>query len=178
MYPHATFKTRDGVMTLACGNENMWRRLRDALGLQAFENDDRFVDNAARMKNRAELRGIIEGVLAAKNTDDWLVIVGKSGVPCGPVLTVGQALHHPVTAGLEMVARTEHATLGSLNLLGQSVSISGSEKNWLRRPPPLLGQHTREVLAEAGYDDARIDALLAGDRAMQCAPRHLAAPDG
>jgi formyl-CoA transferase len=178
MYPQGTFKTRDGIMTLACGNENMWHRLCDALGLQAFENDDRFVDNAARMKNRAELRGIIEGVLAAKNTDDWLVIVGKSGVPCGPVLTVGQALHHPVTAGLEMVARTEHATLGSLNLLGQSVSISGSEKNWLRRPPPLLGQHTREVLAEAGYDDARIDALLAGDRAMQCAPRHLAAPDG
>ena len=178
MYPQGTFRTSDGFMTLACGNEKMWRRLCDALGLQAFENDDRFVDNAARMKNRAELRGIIEGVLAAKTTEDWLVIVGKSGVPCGPVLTVDQALDHPVTLALDSVARIEHTTLGSVKLIGQSVSITGSEKNWLRHPPPLLGEHTREVLAEAGYGDARIDALLADGRALQCSPGRLAATDG
>jgi crotonobetainyl-CoA:carnitine CoA-transferase CaiB-like acyl-CoA transferase len=167
MYPQGTFRTGDGAITLACGNEKMWHELCDALELHAYENDRRFIDNAARMKHRAELRAIIEDVLAAKNTEDWLAIVGKSGVPCSPVLTVGEALDHPVTAGLEMIARAEHPTLGTLKLLGQAVNITGSEKDWLRHAPPLLGEHTREVLAEAGYDADRIDALIAGGQAMQ-----------
>jgi crotonobetainyl-CoA:carnitine CoA-transferase CaiB-like acyl-CoA transferase len=154
-------------MTLACGNEKMWHRLCEALGLQAHENDERFLDNTARMKNRVELRRIIEDVLSAKTTEEWLVIVGKSGVPCGPVLTVDQALDHPVTAGLDMIAHTEHTTLGDMKVLGQSVSVSGSEENWLRNAPPLLGEHTREVLTEAGYDEARIDEMLAGKQALQ-----------
>jgi crotonobetainyl-CoA:carnitine CoA-transferase CaiB-like acyl-CoA transferase len=167
MYPQGTFRTGDGAITLACGNEKMWHELCDALELHAYENDRRFIDNAARMKHRAELRAIIEDVLAAKNTEDWLAIVGKSGVPCSPVLTVGEALDHPVTAGLEMIAHAEHPTLGTLKLLGQAVNITGSEKDWLRHAPPLLGEHTREVLAEAGYDADRIDALIAGGQAMQ-----------
>jgi crotonobetainyl-CoA:carnitine CoA-transferase CaiB-like acyl-CoA transferase len=79
MYPQGTFRTGDGAMTLACGNETMWHRLSNALGPHAFEYDERFVDNAARMKNRVELRGIIEGTLAARTTQDWPVIVGVGG---------------------------------------------------------------------------------------------------
>ncbi|MFC9357498.1 CaiB/BaiF CoA transferase family protein [Rhodococcus sp. NPDC057014] len=167
MFPQGTFKTADGAMTLACGNEKMWHRLCEVLELQACESDPRFIDNAARMNNRGQLRGIIEDVLAAKSTDEWLRIVAASGVPCGPVLTVAQALDHPVTAGLDMVQETEHTTLGTMKVLGQAVNITGSEKNWLRRPPPLLGEHTREVLSEAGYDDRRIDEMLSGKQAVQ-----------
>lgn len=167
MFPQGTFKTADGAMTLACGNEKMWHRLCEVLELQACENDPRFIDNAARMNNRRQLRGIIEDVLAAKSTDEWLQIVAASGVPCGPVLTVDQALDHPVTEGLDMVQETEHTTLGTMKVLGQAVNIAGSEKNWLRRPPPLLGEHTREVLSEAGYDDRRIDEMISGKQALQ-----------
>ncbi|TQC45387.1 CoA transferase [Rhodococcus sp. WS4] len=167
MFPQGTFKTADGAMTLACGNEKMWHRLCEVLEIQACKNDERFADNAGRMTNRVQLRRIIEDVLAAKSTDEWLRIVAASGVPCGPVLTVDQALDHPVTAGLDMIEETEHTTLGTMKVLGQSINITGSEKNWLRRPPPLLGEHTREVLAEVGYDEGRIDELLNGHQARQ-----------
>jgi crotonobetainyl-CoA:carnitine CoA-transferase CaiB-like acyl-CoA transferase len=167
MFPQGTFKTADGAMTLACGNEKMWHRLCEVLDLKACESDERFVDNAARMTNRGELRRIIEDVLAEKSTDEWLKVVGASGVPCGPVLTVDQALDHPVTAGLDMVQETEHTTLGTMRVLGQAVNITGSDKNWLRRPPPLLGEHTREVLSEAGFDDQRIDEMITGKQALQ-----------
>ncbi|QSE87834.1 CoA transferase (plasmid) [Rhodococcus pseudokoreensis] len=167
MFPQGTFKTADGAMTLACGNEKMWHRLCDVLDFPAYKSDERFADNAARMTNRAELRRIIEDVLAAKTTEEWLNVVAASGVPCGPVLTVDQALDHPVTAGLDMIEETDHTTLGPMKVLGQAINITGSEKNWLRRPPPLLGEHTREILADVGYDDERIGEMLTGKQALQ-----------
>jgi formyl-CoA transferase len=167
MFPQGTFATADGAMTLACGNEKMWHRLCEGLNLKSYESDQRYADNAARMKNRAQLRRIIEDVLAAKTTDEWLDVLAASGVPCGPVLTVDQALDHPVTAGLDMVQEIEHTTLGAMKVLGQAVNITGSEKNWLRRPPPLLGEHTREVLSEAGFNDQRIDDMIAERQALQ-----------
>lgn len=167
MFPQGTFKTADGAMTLACGNEKMWHRLCGVLNLQAYENDQQYADNAARMKNRTQLRRIIEDVLAAKTTAEWLDVIAASGVPCGPVLTVDQALEHPVTAGLDMVQEVKHTTLGTMKVLGQAVNITGSDKNWLRRPPPLLGEHTREVLSEAGFNDQRIDGMLAAKQALQ-----------
>ncbi len=170
MFPQGTFKTADGAITLACGNEKMWQRLCSALGMQAWENEERFVDNAARMQHRVELRRLIENLLATKTTREWLGIIGESGVPCGPVLTVDQALDHPITAGLGMVVTADHSSLGALKLLGQSVNVGGSESAWLRYPPPLLGEHTSEVLREAGYDESAIDALIAGQRAVQWQP--------
>ncbi|MCW2131223.1 CaiB/BaiF CoA transferase family protein [Arthrobacter sp. VKM Ac-2550] len=167
MFPQGTFATADGAMTLACGNEKMWHRLCEGLDLQSYESDQRYANNAARMKNRAQLRRIIEDVLAAKTTDEWLDVLAASGVPCGPVLTVDQALDHPVTAGLDMVQEIEHTTLGTMKVLGQAVNIIGSDKNWLRRPPPLLGEHTREVLSEAGFNDQRIDEMIAERQALQ-----------
>jgi crotonobetainyl-CoA:carnitine CoA-transferase CaiB-like acyl-CoA transferase len=170
MFPQGTFKTADGAMTLACGNEKMWHRLCDVLNLQVHKNDQQYADNAARMTNRTQLRQIIENVLAAKTTDDWLKIIAASGVPCGPVLTVDQALEHPVTAGLDMVQEIEHTTLGPMKVLGQAINITGSEKNWLRRPPPLLGEHTREILTEAGYNDQHINAMITQKHALQWNP--------
>lgn len=167
MFPQGTFKTGDGAITLACGNEKMWRRLCGVLRLEKWRDDPRFADNAARMRHRGELRKIIEQTLACRSTQEWLAIVGESGVPCGPVLTVAEALDHPITAGLDMVVKADHTALGPMKVLGQAVTIGGSAQDWLRHAPPLLGEQTREVLAEAGYDDAEISAMLEGGQALQ-----------
>ncbi|WP_275293556.1 CoA transferase [Amycolatopsis sp. La24] len=167
MFPQGTFKTRDTAMTLACGNEKMWQRLCAALGLEELQADPRFADNAGRMSNRTELRKIIEEVLAAKTTDEWIATVGAAGVPCGPVLTIPEALEHPITAGLDMVADVEHSTLGAMKVLGQSVNIGGTDAGWLRRPAPMLGEHTEEVLTEIGYGTEQISNLFDGGQAAQ-----------
>ncbi|MFD4197105.1 CaiB/BaiF CoA transferase family protein [Amycolatopsis thermoflava] len=167
MFPQGTFKTRDTAMTLACGNEKMWQRLCSALGMQELEADPRFADNASRMANRTELRKIIEDVLSAKTTEEWIAEVGAAGVPCGPVLTIPEALEHPITAGLDMVARVEHSTLGPMKVLGQSVHIGDADPQWLRRPAPMLGEHTHEVLTELGYDDAEVADMIATGQAVQ-----------
>ncbi|MBN9743433.1 CoA transferase [Amycolatopsis sp. A1MSW2902] len=167
MFPQGTFKTRDTAMTLACGNEKMWQRLCSALGRRELEDDPRFTDNASRMANRTELRRIIEDLLAAKTTEQWIAEIGAAGVPCGPVLTIPEALEHPITAGLDMVASVEHSTLGSMKILGQSVNVGRTDSQWLRRPAPMLGEHTGEVLAEIGYSAEEIAKLTAQGQAAQ-----------
>ncbi|MBP2371618.1 CaiB/BaiF CoA transferase family protein [Pseudonocardia parietis] len=167
MFPQGTFKTRDGAMTLACGNEKMWQRLCGVLGTREWENDSRFASNADRMDNRTELRKLIEEVLATRTTEEWLEIVGAGAVPCGPVLTIPEALEHPITAGLDMVAEVDHSTLGTMKVLGQSVNIGDPDPEWLHRPAPMLGEHTEEVLTGAGYSADEVDLMVVAGHAAQ-----------
>jgi crotonobetainyl-CoA:carnitine CoA-transferase CaiB-like acyl-CoA transferase len=160
MFPQGTFKTGDGSITLASGNEKMWRRLCSALGLDDLAEDPRYADNAGRMTHRAELRQAIEDALAARTAEEWIPSINEAGVPCGPVLDLEQALNHPITRGLDMVETVEHPELGEMKVLGQAVKVEGSEQGWLRRPAPLLGEHSVEVALEAGLSEAEIDALL------------------
>ena len=158
MFPQGTFPTGDGSVTLACGSDKMWRRLCVALDLDLTE-DQAYVDNAARMTNRVQLRVLIEQALADRPATEWIDVMNTAGVPCGPVLDMGQALEHPITAGLDMVETVEHPTLGPMKVLGQAVKVQGSEEGWLRRAAPLLGQHSVEVAAEAGLSPEEIDRL-------------------
>jgi crotonobetainyl-CoA:carnitine CoA-transferase CaiB-like acyl-CoA transferase len=160
MFPQGTFKTGDGSITLASGNEKMWRRLCAVLGLDELGEDPRYVDNAARMANRAELRHRIEDVLAAKSAEEWIPEINAAGVPCGPVLDLEQALNHPITQALDMVETIEHRELGPMKVLGQAVKVEGSEKGWLRRAAPMLGEHSIEVARESGVSEDGIQRLL------------------
>jgi crotonobetainyl-CoA:carnitine CoA-transferase CaiB-like acyl-CoA transferase len=160
MFPQGTFKTGEGSVTLASGNEKMWRRLCSALGLDHLAEDPRYVDNAARMANRGELRQTIEDVLAAKPASEWIPEINAAGVPCGPVLDLEQALNHPLTQALDMVETVEHRELGPMKVLGQAVKVEGSEKGWLRRSAPMLGEHSIEVARESGIGEAEIRRLL------------------
>lgn len=160
MFPQGTFKTRNGSVTLASGNEKMWRRLCSVLGLDHLAEDPRYTDNASRMANRAELRHSIEEVLAAQTAGEWIPQINAAGVPCGPVLDLEQALTHPITEALNMVETVEHRALGRMKVLGQAVKVEGSEKGWLRRPAPMLGEHSIEVARESGAGEDEIKRLL------------------
>jgi crotonobetainyl-CoA:carnitine CoA-transferase CaiB-like acyl-CoA transferase len=139
----------------------MWRRLCTVLGLDALAEDARFADNAGRMTNRAELRRLIEEALSTRGAEEWIPLINDAGVPCGRVLDLGQALNHPITEALGMVQTVEHPELGTMKVLGQAVKVQGSEKGWLRRPAPMLGEHTLEIAAELGVPAAEITRLVA-----------------
>lgn len=167
MFPQGTFQTGDGLLTLASGNEKMWRRLCSALGMPDVADHPDYRDNASRMRNRSELRCLIEMSLASRTATEWIPIINQAGVPCGPVLDLRQALTHPVTLALDMVAPVVHTTLGEMNVLGQAVKVRGSEVGWLKTRPPLLGEQTVAVLDELGYTAEEIDHLLAERVAAQ-----------
>jgi crotonobetainyl-CoA:carnitine CoA-transferase CaiB-like acyl-CoA transferase len=160
MFPQGSFRTADGAIALASGNEKMWRRLCDALGLESLAEDPSYRDNAVRMANRKELRRLLESVLQTRTTRDWMEIITGFGVPCSPVLDVRQALEHPLTEALHMVEEVRHTSLGPMKVLGSMVKLPGNG-DWLRLPPPLLGEHSRAICHEAGYSQPEIDALFA-----------------
>jgi len=176
MFPQGTFATGEGSLTLASGNERMWRRLCTVLDLEELAEDARFVDNAARMANRGELRALIEKALSTRSAQEWIPAINAAGVPCGPVLDLAQALNHPVTHGLDMVESVHHTTLGDMNVLGQAVKVSGSQDQWLHAPAPLLGEQTVEVLGELGYAPDEIGELLGQNVVAQAAASAVTSP--
>ncbi|MCX6422772.1 MAG: CoA transferase [Actinobacteria bacterium] len=160
MFPQGTFKAGDGAITIACGNEKMWRYLCTALGLDTIAEDPRFLDNAGRMKHRRELRRIIEEALRDGSPDGWIDIINSTGVPCGPVLDLREALDHPTTRALGIVQTIDHPQLGPMEILGKAVTI-GDDSREIDRHPPLLGEHTSAVLAEIGFSAEKIEHLRA-----------------
>lgn len=160
MFPQGTFPTQDMPITLASGNEVMWHRLCDLLGRPELAEDERFGNNAKRMQNRAELRRILEDELKKRPAAEWIERINGAGIPAAPIYNVAQALDSDIVQSLDMVAEVEHPLIGNLRVLGRPVSGSTSDEQWLHRPPPLLGQHTIEVMREAGLADAEIDDLL------------------
>lgn len=159
MFPQGTFKAGGGSLTIACGNEKMWRRLCQAIGLDDVAEHPQYADNAGRMENRKELRRILEEALSRRPAAEWIGIINEAGVPCGPVLNLEEALNHETTQDLGLVRYVEHPALGLMPVLGQSVMINGGDPNWLRRHPPLLGEHSVEILSTLGYSAEEVDRL-------------------
>jgi crotonobetainyl-CoA:carnitine CoA-transferase CaiB-like acyl-CoA transferase len=175
MFPQGTFPTADRPITLASGSEAMWRRLCDVLGAPELASDERFRDNALRMHNRVILRAAIEERLRHRPAAYWLEAINAAGIPATPIYRLDDALSSDFVTSLGMVAETTHTTIGPLRILGQPVKVGVPDNGWLRRPPPLLGQHSREVCRELGLSDAEIERLT---EAGVLGDHGAAAPDG
>lgn len=157
--PYQTFATADGHLNVAVANDNLWRTFCRILGEPAWADDPAYATNAARTANRDRLVPLLAARFAALPTAAWLARLEEAGLPCGPVNTVAQVLADPAVRHLGMVQEVAHPTLGPLRLLGIPFTLEGSPLA-IRRPPPRLGEHTAEVLAEVlGLSASEVETL-------------------
>lgn len=161
MFPQGTFATADAPITLASGSEAMWHRLCDVIGIAGLADDPRFASNAARMQNRVELRRILEERLRTRPAQHWLETINAAGVPATPIYSVDETLESDIIEALAMVTTVEHPTIGPLRVLGRPLTLGGQRTGWLRRPPPLLGEHSVEICRESGRTAEQVEELVA-----------------
>ncbi|KAK8762902.1 hypothetical protein V5799_034489 [Amblyomma americanum] len=155
--PYAAFETSDGYITVGAASEGQFKVFCRVLDVNELLSDLRFKDNPSRVKNRDTLTEILNNRFKSKTTKEWLELFEGSGIPYGPLNTIQQVFEDP--QGKEMVVKLSHKTAGTVSLVGPAVGFSEGV-NQVRSPPPLLGEHTDEVLSQflSTNDIARLRA--------------------
>jgi crotonobetainyl-CoA:carnitine CoA-transferase CaiB-like acyl-CoA transferase len=159
--PYQTFETKDGYLNVCILNEKLWGELCEALDRPDLPEDERFELNADRVEHADELEAEIERTLGKRTTEEWIEIIAEdAGVPAGPVYEVEEALNNPQIDARGTVTEIEHPELGEIPVIEHPLRYDRAESGF-DLPPPLLGEHNREVFRDLGYADAEIDALAA-----------------
>jgi crotonobetainyl-CoA:carnitine CoA-transferase CaiB-like acyl-CoA transferase len=145
--PYQDFPTADGYMIIAVGNDGQFARLCSVLGRPEWGADGRFDSNALRVQHRQELVALICGVTRRRRTDDWVALMEQAGVPCGPINTLDRVFADPQVKARGMQIQMAHAAAGSVPLVANPIKLSASPVEYTRSPP-MLGEHTEEVLRD------------------------------
>jgi crotonobetainyl-CoA:carnitine CoA-transferase CaiB-like acyl-CoA transferase len=161
--PYQALRTRDGHLTVAGNTQRQWERLCAVIGREELLADPRFTTNDDRMANRPQLAAELESALASGGTDEWVARLEEAGIAAGPIHDYAEVFADPHTQARGMEVAIEHPEEGAVRGLGIPVKLSDTPGS-IRRAAPLLGEHTGEVLREAGLGDEEIAAFEAAPR--------------
>lgn len=156
--PYQVFEVADGHMILAVGNDGQFARFCEVAGRPELAADPRYSRNAGRVRERTKLVPILATLMKTRTRSDWLASLEAAKVPCGPINDLAEVFADPQVQARAMTVDLPHPASGQVRLVANPMKFSGTPVQY-RRPPPLLGQHTLEVLKEFGLDDAEIDVL-------------------
>jgi crotonobetainyl-CoA:carnitine CoA-transferase CaiB-like acyl-CoA transferase len=156
--PYAAFRCADGYVTVGAANDRTFRKLCAILDHPEWAETPAFASDAARVSHRAQLSALIEGILVTQPRAYWLDRLESGGVPCGAINNYADVFSDSQIQARELAVEVDHPTLGRLRTLGTPLKMSETPLD-VRRRAPLLGEHTNDVLLEAGYSDNEIASL-------------------
>ena len=157
--PYQAFETADKPLILGVANDTLWKRFCKLANMGDIVDHPDYRTNADRVLHRKETVALVADVMRTKERDIWLKELDAAGIPSSPLHTLGELSSHPHTAASGMKFDYVHPVLGPLHGVAQPVRFDG-ERAAMRRPPPLHGEHSREILTELGYSSEEVDALL------------------
>ncbi|MGH7070659.1 MAG: CaiB/BaiF CoA transferase family protein, partial [Acetobacteraceae bacterium] len=158
--PTGVFPAADGLINIAASSARLWGRFCEAIGRPEWKANTEWQTQQGRSTARAAINAAIAEVTREQPASHWIELFAEAGIPCGPINTIDQVFADPQVQHLGMARGVTHPRLGRLELVGSAITLSGVPKE-IREPTPEAGQHTGEVLQEAGFSDAEIAAMRA-----------------
>lgn len=159
LVPYQAFKCADGkYINVAVGNERFWQRFCKALGREDLAEMPEYAQNKDRVKNRDQLVALLQQEFDTRSTDRWVDILEEAGVPCGPINDLADVFSDPQVKARDMLLEVQHPSAGKIKQTGIPIKFSATPGS-IDSPPPLLGQHSKEILLELGYSQDEVEAL-------------------
>ncbi|SDI42683.1 CaiB/BaiF CoA transferase family protein [Alteribacillus bidgolensis] len=156
--PYETFQCADKPIMVAAGNDRMFYKLAEIMERGEWKEDARFKTNADRIKNREQLRNLLEAEFLKKDADQWEELLSSAMIPCGPVNNVEQVFNHPQIKAREMVQKRRHPTLGEIKTVRNPIKFTNTKVEE-KSHPPILGEHTVDILMDYGLSENEIKEL-------------------
>lgn len=157
--PFASFPTSDGLVNVCAGNDDLWRRFCEVVGMEEFVTDDRFIDNKSRVENFGDLFDLISVRMTKKTTAEWTAALDAVKVPCGPIMNMEQVFNDPQVQARDMIVEVLHPEAGKTRVPGFPIKFSGTPAS-IKSPAPGLGEHNADIYGKVlGFSEEELEQL-------------------